>query len=175
MDVYGQVVVSATGAEESTPPIAAGEFLRRLAGKMFMRHPTVRTATHALHPLQCEVGIPEACSMVAMGLQQCVDVLHGSSPTGWAVLQVDLSNAFNSLRRRRLLGAVAACCPEAMPWMAYCYGKHTPLYLGTTIVESQSGVQQGDPCGPLAFAWGIQDVLEEVAATVSWQAWYLDD
>ena len=59
--------------------------------------------------------------------------------------------------------------------MAFCYGRHTPLYVGDSVILSQRGVQQGDPCGPLGFAWGIQDVLEEVAAKVSWQAWYLDD
>ena len=99
--------------------------------------------------------------MVAMGVQQCVDVLHATTQSQWAVLQVDLRNAFNCLSRRRMLGAVAQRCPEAMPWMGFCYSRHTPLYLGDAIVESQRGVQQGDACGPLGFALGIQDVLAE--------------
>ena len=43
------------------------------------------------------------------------------------------------------------------------------------MIPSASGVQQGDPCGPLAFSWGIQDVCEAMEGLVDWQAWYLDD
>jgi hypothetical protein len=42
-------------------------------------------------------------------------------------------------------------------------------------MASQCGVQQGDPCGPAAFSWGIQGIIEGLDSLVEWQLWYLDD
>jgi len=50
-----------------------------------------------------------------MGVQVHVDALHGS--TGWLLLQLDLKNAFNSIHRPAILGALEQRCPAMLPWV----------------------------------------------------------
>ena len=70
-DPFGNLIRVIEGCED-TRPIAAGETLRRLAGKVLMRHHTVKQAIQELHPPQVGGGVPSACPMVAMGVQQLV-------------------------------------------------------------------------------------------------------
>ena len=163
------------GGPDGTRPIAAGETLRRLTARFLMRQPAVVTDLKALQPFQCGVGMPNACPLLAMSLQQLVGDLHGSGQEDWAVLQLDFRNAFNTVRRTAVLDGVMRRCPPAACWLASCYSTPSPLYCGQQVIPSASGVQQGDPCGPAAFAWGIQDLVEDLEGEVLWQAWYLDD
>jgi len=48
-----------------------------------------------------------------MGVQAQVDALHGS--TGWLLLQVEHKNAFNSIHRPHILGALEQRCPAILP------------------------------------------------------------
>ena len=59
--------------------------------------------------------------------------------------------------------------------MRTCYGAYTPLFCGTEVIWGQRGLQQGDPCAPVGYAWAMQDVAEAITGMVEWQAWYLDD
>ena len=110
-----------------------------------------------------------------MGIQQLIHSLHEQGKTDWAILQVDFSNAFNSLIRVRLLNSVKERCAQALPWFATCYSKHTPLYCKEEVIWSKKGIQQGDPCGPAGFCWGVHDICEALEDKVEWQSWYLDD
>jgi len=74
-----------------------------------------------------------------------------------------------------LLEAVGRRCAVALPWMATCHQTHSALYCGKRVLESQTGVQRGDPCGPAGFAWGIHDVVEAVDGLVEWQCCHHDD
>ena len=161
-------------AGEGTRPVAAGEVLRRVVGKALMAQPQVRRSLRGLDG-QCGVGVAGACVVAPMGLQRVVDAMHEGGSGSWGVLQVDFSNAFNCLRRRDMLDAVRRRCPEALPWMAACYAEHSPLFCGGRVLRSESGLQQGDPCGPAGFAWGLHDVVEALGDSVEWQCWYLDD
>ena len=161
--------------EEGTRPIAAGETLRRLVGKVLMRHGDVRRRLRALQPVQCGVGVPNACALVATSLQQWVAGLHASGNSEWGILQLDFRNAFTSVSRAQVLAATRKHCPEAVAWLESCYAAPSALYCGRTVLRSERGVQQGDPCGPAAFAWAVQDLAEDLGPQVGWQAWYLDD
>ena len=156
-------------------PIAAGETLRRLAGKVLMRAPQTVDRLKTLRPSQLGVGVSDPCTSVAMALQQQVDVLTMAGEGDWAILQVDCRNAFNCLNRSVMLQAFQARCPEALPYIETCYAEVSPLYFGQKVLLSAAGVQQGDPVGPAAFALGLQGVVEQVSPMVDWQAWYLDD
>ena len=110
-----------------------------------------------------------------MGLQQIVDSLHSRGDTQWGVMQIDFRNAFNTLSRAQILDAVRKRCPEAVAWMETCYANHSRLYCQGRVLNSQRGLQQGDPCGPAGFAWGIHHICEGLENMVEWQAYYLDE
>ena len=67
----------------------------------------------AMAPEQCRVGIPGACESIGQGLQDTIEALSNESRTDWVVLQVDVSNAFNSRDLNAVLGG-AAQFPPAM-------------------------------------------------------------
>ena len=70
--------------------------------------------------------------------------------------------------------------PELLPWVSWCYGTHPLLWHPLGQISSESGVQQGDPLGPLLFALVLQKLVssldtDEECAEILLQAWYLDD
>ena len=94
---------------------------------------------------------------------------------GVGFLKIHMKNTFNCLSMQKMLEAVLEKCPVVGPWMTSCYIQHSMLWCGSTRLESCSGIQQGDPLGPLAFSLGFHEVVEKVGELVQWQAWYLDD
>jgi hypothetical protein len=69
-------------------------------------------------------------------------------------LQIDWKNAFSTVRRDRMLSAVAERCPTLLPMVEWAYGRHTRLHVQQTdqVMNSESGVRHGDPLGMLLFA-----------------------
>ena len=50
------------------------------------------------------------------------------------------------------------------------------LYDHSTVIDSCSGVQQGDPLGPLYFCCGINCLVNEIQAlNPMYNKWYMDD
>ena len=113
--------------------------------------------------------------MVGMGLQRYVDACQ-DDPT-WVVLTIDMSNAFNTLKRDAILQGCSKHTPVAYNWLRSCYQGHSPLYCqGRAILASQTGTHQGDTCGPLGFVLGLEEALRAAGpAALAWESWYLDD
>ncbi|XP_064394938.1 uncharacterized protein LOC135342184 [Halichondria panicea] len=68
--------------------------------------------------------------------------------------------------------------PSLSPWIEACYSSQPNLLLGSHSLLSCSGVQQGDPLGPLGFALTLQPIIDCIQSEVpglALNAWYLDD
>ena len=153
-------------------PIAVGNTVRRFVGKFAMETPCVRQCASALQPKQCGVAVAGACETIASGLQSLAQHATGNT---WAILQVDLQNAFNAIDRGALFAAIRARVPELEAWARSTYGCHSSLFCDGFRLSSEQGVQQGDPLGPLFFAVLWQDVILALPESLAMNVWYLDD
>jgi hypothetical protein len=123
--------------------IAMGEVWYRLASLCTLA--ACPNAGRSLPPLQFAAGISGGSKIMHAGM---------AADPGCITVQVDWQNAFNTVRRDRVVAAVAQRCPALLPMVPLAYGLHSRLLVQHTkeVVRSQSGVRQG----PLLFAWTLQ-------------------
>ena len=87
---------------------------------------------------------------------------------------------FNNNNNKAVIDECATFFPELLPWVSWCYGSHTWLWHPMGKISSQSGVQQGDPLGPMLFALVLHKLVTSIDADddclhLLLEAWYLDD
>ena len=90
-------------------PIAVGETPRRVVGKALLVNQTP-FLTSILAPHQVGVGIPNACELIVLAVRERGAFNSGSL----CLVQLDITNAFNSLRRGVVFRNTQAC-PRAGP------------------------------------------------------------
>ena len=163
-------------------PIAVGDTIRRLIGKVLLSHPDVKAEICTLQPRQCGVGVPYAAELIGMGTQRVAEVFSTdcdpSSPD-FVVMQVDVRNAFNTLDRSAMLTQCLKKTPTIYNWLSWCYADPCALICqGHQVATSSCGVHQGDALGPIGFALGLEQALDECKTeedVLPWSCWYLDD
>ena len=89
------------------------------------------------------------------------------------MMKVDFRNAFNSVRRDKMLLAVEEFIPELLPFVHPAYWESTSLMWDSEEVHSSEGVQQGDPLGPLLFCLSIHKLWGKLKSELA--VFYLDD
>ena len=137
-------------------PIAIGEVFYRLIGRAVFRQLRSTFAEH-LAPYQLAVGVSGGTEVVTRGLEVALQV-HPD----WALLQVDIRNAFNSVNRETIFEELQASPLSAIfPFVRAFYALsgrllYCPIDGGLSIISSANGTRQGDPlAGPLfALALG---------------------
>ena len=130
----------------------------------------------ALAPLQCGVGIPGACESIGQGLQDVVTALPADEGADWVVLQVDVKNAFNTVHRNVVLQGATSFSPAMYPWLRFLYEQPVHLICQGQSLLSRTGVHQGCPLGPAAFAVGLHSAALSIKMHgLTWGVFYLDD
>ena len=124
------------------------------------------------------MAFPCGAEKIAHGLRTCIE--QHWSENDFGVLKVDMTNAFNLVSRQAILSECAKHFPELLPWVSWCYGQHPLLWHYLGCLTSESGVQQGDPLGPLLFSLVLNILVMKVArdsacSNLPFHAWYLDD
>ena len=96
------------------------------------------------------MAVPEAVHSVGPAISRCRGMLADDETLG--LLQVDLRNAFNAIDRKPILDFTHKYLPRAFPWVQWMLVSNVPLYCGNEVVNCSTGVQQGDPLGPMLFS-----------------------
>ena len=86
---------------------------------------------------------------------------------------MDVRNAFNSVRRDHVLEVCKRRCPLVYNLAFLSYGFPSSLLVSGHLIPSSTGVQQGDPLGPLLFALAVDDIARSLSSPLN--LWYLDD
>ena len=149
-------------------PIAIGSSYRRLASKVALS-PLGAQLGKELRPVQLGFGTPGGCEAAAHAARHYVRTLDRNG----MVVKIDMRNAFNTVRRDHFLWQIRELAPSLYPFLWQAYAQPTPLYHGTSEIISATGVQQGDPCGPLVFSLAVQPVASAVTSPLN--IWFLDD
>ena len=89
------------------------------------------------------------------------------------IAKLDFANAFNTIHRAQILKAVSREIPELYRFCHSAYSGNSLLQFGHNSVNSCTGVQQGDPLGPLLFSLSIHPILESLNSPLKFA--YLDD
>ena len=165
----------------SLRPVASGDVLRRLAGRLLSKSVAPYARNFFLARKQVGVAVEGGADAAIIA---CRDVAR-TLPAGHVIFKVDQRNAFNAGSRAAILDLVARDFPTLYPYARMAYGGHTWLYFGSHRIISQAGVQQGCPLGPLFFSLlmaearglAIQRAAERhpELTPLDFEAWYLDD
>ena len=154
-------------------PIAIGEVLRRLTGKCVMQlvHDDARA-----HFWPAQAGVA-----VKAGVESAVHTLRAwmgrhATAVDRVVVKLDFSNAFNTVSREVVLKQARDHFPALARWATWCYSSESRLQFGDFVLGSSTGVQQGDPLGPLLFAAALQPLAEQLRSSpLDLSLFYLDD
>ena len=178
--ISGGSLVALRKKDGGLRPIAVGETWRRLVSKVLVSSCADDASTY-LQPLQIGVGTPNGCESVVHVVRQWCGRHQADHDRVLALM--DLSNAFNSVDRSAFREAVRRVAPSLAPWVDYCYGGSGNLLLGAEVIDSERGIQQGDPLGPLLFSLAIHEHIKQAAEEVErrypgeldFKVFYLDD
>ena len=146
-------------------PIGVGETLFRLLGRAILSK-VGKDIGGQIAPLQLAVGISGGVEIAASlaGLLSAINAHQPPEEPDFSTMSLDVSNAFNNIRRSHILDGLGLRCPGLIPYFNLIYGAKVDLRWndGTIIGTASTGVLQGDPLSTLYFAIGIQPLLSRL-------------
>ncbi|OWA54844.1 hypothetical protein BV898_19237 [Hypsibius exemplaris] len=166
--LYGGTLTALNKKDGGIRPIACGNTLRRLVGKIVSRR-VMAAMGELVRPQQLGYGTPGGAEAVVHATRAFLEEKEETL----VVLKLDFKNAFNTVHRNKLLAAARNHLPEYYALVDQMYRHRTELFFGEHVLPSESGVQQGDPLGPLLFCLVTRGLSGAMRARLN--AWYLDD
>ena len=166
--LFGATLIALDKKGGGVRPIAVGCTLRRLAAKCAGNR-VMQAMGALLAPHQLGYGVP----LGAEAAVHATRVFLQNLQPGHLILKLDFRNAFNCLRRDKMIKAVGKLVSELLPLVLSAYGSPSSLFYGENIILSSEGVQQGDPLGPLLFCLAIHDMVQQLCSELN--VFYLDD
>ena len=164
---FGASLTALTKKEGGIRPIAVGCTLRRLVAKVAGFR--VRDEMAALlAPRQLGYGVRGGAEAAVHAARLYLQGLQHR-----CVLKLDVKNAFNTLRRDKMLHALQNFAPDLFPFVYSSYSSSSSLFWNDKTIQSTEGVQQGDPLGPLLFCLTIHPLVSQLKSELC--VWYLDD
>ena len=117
-------------------------------------------ASDFFSPHQLGVACPYGVEKIVHGLRICIE--EHVNDNDFVVMKIDLQNAFNLVSRQARQAPLDKCrarFSELFQWAVGCYGDHPLLLSAMGTLRLESGVQQGDPLGPLLFCLVLHKVV----------------
>ncbi|KAL0215884.1 hypothetical protein P9112_008068 [Eukaryota sp. TZLM1-RC] len=142
--------------------------------KMDVRPIAVSESLQNIFSACCSSRFNEKAKKILLPFQYGINTTDGVSSAIFATdvlfrqnesnvcMSLDFSNAFNSLSRRSIHGALLQYMPKLMPYFQSTYCTYSNLHFGDIILSSSSGVKQGYPLGPLLFCLAIHPILLQI-------------
>ena len=160
-------------------PIAVGEIFRRLASKICCQYIKTDLPQFFIPHGQLGVGIKGGLEAIIHSARFIIDKFQ--THEDMCLLKLDFKNAFNECNREIMLNEILEHFPELFGWAPWSYCCAGELRFGHHRILSSTGVQQGDPMGPLLFSLVLCKLLREVkenkfsSSNSLFDLWYLDD
>ena len=167
---FGARLIALTKPNGDLRPIAIGCTMRRLCAKMVLVPNSSQTTQH-FGSHQVGVGTRLGSEATVHSVRKFIQ--ESEHTRNKIVMKLDLSNAFNSVRRDTMLKAVFEHMPQIYPLAHASYNQNSNLFFDDFVIPSSCGVQQGDPLGPVIFSMAINEVIKNNDLDLN--IWYLDD
>ncbi|KAL0210052.1 hypothetical protein P9112_010136 [Eukaryota sp. TZLM1-RC] len=142
--------------------------------KMDVRPIAVSESLYYIFSACCLSRFNEKAKQILLPFQYGINTTDGVSSAIFATdelfrqnesivcMSLDFSNAFNSLNRRSIHGALLQYLPKLLPYFQSTCSTCSNLHFGNNILSSSNGVKQGNPLGPLLFCLVIHTILLQI-------------
>ena len=122
-----------------------------------------------LSPYQLGFGVPGGADAAVHASL----IFLNSLPSDKALLKVDFSNAFNTIRRDKIFEATKAHIPVLLPFAHSVYSSPSTFLWEGELLLSSEGIQQGDPLDPMLFCIAIHSLVSNLES--EFKIFFLDD
>ena len=144
---FGTTLVALRKKMGGIRPIAVGGTLRRLVAKVATGKVKAEMS-ELLAPGQLGFGVSGGAGAAVHAKRLYLNCLDQNV----VLLKLDFKNAFNCIRREKMLEATRSLAPDLYPLVHSAYSSPSALFWGDKVIQSSEGVQQGDPLAPSSFA-----------------------